>query len=42
MADLFYTGGTTSSLNLDTAATYGTIDTGDLGESIILVTGFQN
>ena len=30
MADLFYTGGTTSSLNLDTAATYGTIDTGDL------------
>jgi len=30
MVDLFYTGGTTSSLNLDTAATYGTIDTGDL------------
>ena len=30
MADLFYTGSTTSSLNLDTGATYGTIDTGDL------------
>jgi len=30
MADLFYTGSTTSSLNLDTDATYGTIDTGDL------------
>ena len=30
MADLFYTGSGTSSLNLDTGATYGTIDTGDL------------
>ena len=30
MADLFYTGSTTSSLNLDTGATYGTVDTGDL------------
>ena len=30
MADLFYTGGTTSSLNLDTGATYGTVNTGDL------------
>ena len=30
MADLFYTGNTTSSLNLDTGATYGTVDTGDL------------
>ena len=30
MADLFYTGSTTSSLNLDTGATYGTVNTGDL------------
>ena len=30
MADLFYTGNANSSLNLDTGATYGTVDTGDL------------
>ena len=30
MADLFYTGSATSSLNLDTGATIGTADTGDL------------
>ena len=30
MADLFYTGSTTSSLNLDSDASYGTIDSGDL------------
>ena len=30
MSDLFYTGNTNSNLNLDTGATYGTVNTGDL------------